>query len=134
MRLVRVSSLGLAVAAALLGGCATAAAGQGSKTKRVCIDRREINSLKGLDDQHALVRRSSGRYSLLTMDKKCRGLKLARTVLIEGSAARVCGEGVSLLSFDYPAVGPMRCRVEQIEAVPDESAALELIESRAPRE
>jgi hypothetical protein len=49
-------------------------------------------------------------------------------------ASRVCSDGLTLLSFDYPAVGPMRCRIEGIDSVPDKNAALELIESRAARE
>ena len=123
-----------AVAAFVLGGCATSAVERGSKVQRVCIDRREINSISALDDRHAFVKRGSGHYSLLTLDEKCTGLELARTVAIEGSGARVCGDGVSLLSFDYPAVGLVRCRIERIESVQDRSAALELIESRAAPE
>ncbi len=134
MTLVRSSSLLLALTWGVLAAGATLAAEQGAKPKRVCIDRREIRSIKSLDDQHALLARSAGRYSLLTTDDKCRGLGLARSVAFEGSSARVCGDGSSLLSFEYPAVGPMRCRVERIEPVDDETAARELIASRARRE
>ena len=131
MTRVRLSSLGLAVAAVVVGAAAALAVEEDPKPQRVCIDRREINVIKALDDQHALVKRSSDRYSLLTMDAKCQGLKLARTIAVEGSPARLCGDGASLLSFEYPALGPMRCRVEQIEPVADENAARELIASRA---
>ncbi len=134
MRLTRLSSLGLALAAVALGACATLAAEEESKPKRVCIDRRLVNVIKALDDQHALVKQSSDRFFMLTVDDKCRGFKFARTVTVEGSTARVCGDGVSLLSFEYPAVGLMRCRIERIEPVEDENAARELIKSRAPRE
>jgi len=134
MRSVRMSSLGLAVAAAVLGGCARLAAEEGSKAKRVCINRREINSISALDDQHAFVKLGASRYYLFTMDDRCRGLRLARTIALADATARVCGDGVSLLSFDDPAVGPTRCRIEQIESVANKGAALELIESRAARE
>jgi hypothetical protein len=134
MKSVRLSSLGFAVAAVVLGDCASLAAGEGSKAKRVCINRREISSIRALDDQHAFVKLGASRYYLLTMDNGCRGLTLARTIAIADATARICGDGLTLLSFDDPAVGPMRCRIEGIDSVPDKHAALELIESRAPRE
>jgi len=134
MRFVRMWSLSLAVAAAVLGGWTSLAAEEGSKAKKVCINRREINTIRALDDQHAFVKLGASRYYLLTMDNGCRGLRLARTIAFADGTARVCGDGLTLLSFDYPAVGPMRCRVDGIDFVPDKNAALELIESRAPRE
>jgi hypothetical protein len=129
IRMRRSSRLGLAAASVLLAGCATLPPGEGSK--RACLDRRDVNSIKPLDDRHALVRRGSGRYSLFTMDKACHGLKLSRSIVIEGSAGRVCGDGVTLIAFEYPSLGPMRCRIELIEPVADENAARELILSRA---
>jgi hypothetical protein len=134
MRSVRMSSLGLAVAAAALGGCASLAAEEGSKAKRVCINRHEINSISTLDDQHAFVKLSASRFYLFTVDNKCNGLKLARTVALDGSAGRVCSDGLTLLSFEYPAVGPTRCRIEGIDSVHDKDAAWELIKSRAAPE
>ena len=133
MRSVRIPSLGFALVASVLGGCTALAAEEGSKAKRVCINTREINSITALDDQHAFVKLSAGRYYLFTVDKTCQGFKLARKIAIS-DASRVCNDGLTLLSFDYPAVGPMRCRVEVIDAVPDKNAALELIESRRPPE
>lgn len=133
MRFVRMSSLGLAVAAAVLGGRAGLAEEEGSKAKKVCINRREISSIRGLDDRHAFVKLGASRHYLLTMDSTCRGLKLARTIAIDGTG-RVCGDGLTLLSFEYPAVGPVRCRIEGIDSVLDQNAALELIESRAAPE
>ena len=68
------------------------------------------------------------------MHKPCGGLEFARAIAIEGSRVRVCGDGSTLLSFDDRALGPMRCRIERIDSVPDKGAALDLIESRASRE
>ena len=132
MRPVHMPSLGLAVAAAVLAGGASLVAQEGSKTKKVCINRREISSIRGLDDQHAFVKLGSSRHYLLTVDNACRGLKLARTITLSEGSSRICGDGLTLLSFEYPMVGPMRCRVDLIDSVPDMDAALELIESRAP--
>ena len=130
MRTVRTSSLGLAVAAAVLAGCASLAAEEGSKAKTVCIYRRELNTISTLDDQHAFAKLSAGRFYLLTTDKSCRGLKLARQIAIS-DGTRICADGLTLLSFAYPGVGTTRCRIERIDSVPDKDAALELIKSRA---
>lgn len=134
MRSVRISALGLASAAIVLGGCASTPAKRASRTDRVCINRAEINMIRALDDGHAFVKVSAGSFYMFTLDKRCTGLALARTITIADATTRVCGDGDSLLSFDYPAVGAMRCRIEKIDSVPDMNAALELIESRATRE
>jgi hypothetical protein len=131
MRSARTSALGLAFASALLGGCASAPAQKGPKDRRVCVDRREINAITALDDEHVFLKVSAGRFYLVTVRKMCGGLRLARTIAIDSPGTRVCGDSNSLLSFEYPAVGPTRCPIEQIESVADKAAALELIESRA---
>jgi hypothetical protein len=131
MRWIRLSALGLALAALVSGGYATAAASEGSKPERVCIRKSEMNVVRALDDEHVGVKLSASRFYLLTVAKPCEGLKLARAIAFEGTATRVCNDGTSLLSFEYPAVGSVRCRVETIEPVADMNAARELIESRA---
>ena len=130
MRSVRVPSLGLALVAAALGGCTALAAEEGSKAKRVCINTSEISSISALDDQHAYVKLSAGRFYMFTVDKACQDFKLARRIAIS-DARRVCNDGVTLLSFETPVAGPMRCRIDGIDKVFDKEAALELIKSRA---
>ena len=119
--------IALACAAAVLSGDD---AKPRPKSDRVCIARREINAISALDDRHALVRLSSGRFSLLTLDKTCRELRSARKLTLERSATRICGDGTSLLSFEEPGVGPTRCRIEKIDRVASRSEALDLIASR----
>lgn len=118
----------LAFAAVVLGG--DAGAKPRSTAGKVCIKRREINAISALDDRHALARLSAGRLYLLTLDKACNGLRPARRVELERPAARVCGDGISMLSFEEPGAGPTRCRIEKIDAVASRGEALELIESR----
>lgn len=121
----------LVLAIAVLWGGASLGAADAPKAKRICVNRREINTIRGLDDRHALVKLSAGRHYLFTLDKSCRELRLARKIAISDGAGRVCADGLTLLSFEEPAVGPMRCRIDGIDAVPDENAARELIQSRA---
>jgi hypothetical protein len=131
---VRMSSLGFVAAIIVLGGSTRLAAEEPSKPKRLCVNRREINVIKALDDRHALAKLSANRHYLFTLDKTCQEFHLARQVAISDGAGRVCGDGLTLVSFEVPTVGPMRCRIEGIDAVPDEAAARELIASRRPPE
>jgi hypothetical protein len=132
MRSVHAPSLGLAVVVAVLGSAALAAPEE-PKAKRLCINTREINSISALDDQHAFVKLSAGRFYMFTVDKACQEFKLARRIAIS-EATRVCNDGVTLLSFQTPITGPQRCRIDAIDSVPDKEAAWELIESRRPPE
>jgi hypothetical protein len=131
MSVVRTRLVGLAVAVAVLGGGASLEAGDEPKAKRLCVNRGEINTIRALDDQHAFVKLSAGRHYLFTLDKSCQEFHLARKVAISDGTGRVCGDGLTLLSFELPGTSPMRCRIDGIDAVPDETAARELIESRA---
>lgn len=119
----------LACAAVLSGDAGVNA---GSPTERTCIRRREINAISALDDRHALARLGAGRLSLFTLDQTCRDLRSARKLVLERSAAQICGDGTSLLSFEQPGVGLTRCRIEKIESVANKVAALELIAAEVP--
>ncbi len=130
----RVPLLFLALAAAVLGGSPPLAAQEEPKEpkpKRVCINRSEINVIKPLDGQHAFVKLSAGRHYLFTLDKTCQEFKLARQITIS-DGTRVCNDGLTMLTYQYPSLGTLRCRIDQLDRVPDEAAAWELIESRRP--
>ena len=134
MSVIRTPLVGLATAAAVLVGGASLGAGDDPKATRLCVNRREINVIRALDDQHAFVKLSAGRHYLFTLDKTCQEFRLARKIAISDGTGRVCGDGLTLLSFELPGTVPVRCRVEGIDAVPDQAAARELIESRRPPE
>lgn len=106
-------------------------AGGDPKAERVCINRREINAIKTLDERHAFAKLSAGRFYLLTLDKGCQGFDKARRVALSEGSGRVCSDGLTLVAFETPLVGPMRCRIERIDAVADESAARDLVAARA---
>jgi hypothetical protein len=129
MRL-RAGSLGLAALVALGGCAARPPLRTASEGERLCIDRRDINVIRALDDHHALVKVSADRFFLLTVDKSCNGMSLARSIAIVEATSRICGDGTSLLSFAEPTVGAVRCRIEMLEAVADRNAAVDLIKSR----
>jgi hypothetical protein len=133
MRSLRISAVGFAVAAVVLGGFANLLAQEApkaKKTKRTCIKKGEINAMSPMDDRHIFVRVSATRFHLLTTDETCRGLKFARKLAIADGARRICDDGSSLITFSEPTVGVMRCRVKRLEGVESKAAAWELIESR----
>jgi hypothetical protein len=51
--------------------------------------------------------------------------------VIEDSS-RVCAEGTSLLAFEHPGAGPMRCRIAAIEPVKDRADAEERAAAEVP--
>jgi hypothetical protein len=129
MRSVCLPSLGLALVA-FLGGGAAVAGEEVTKAKKLCLNTPEINVITALDDHHAYVKLSAGRFYMFTVDKSCQEFKLARTIAIS-NPRRVCNDGLTLLSFETPLTGPMRCRIDTIDKVLDKDMALELIKSRA---
>jgi hypothetical protein len=133
MPTIRATVNGLALLAVVLGGCVSAAAAEAPKTKADCIVKREINAIRALDDKHVFVKTSADRNYLFTTDAQCPGLTLARTLAISGdTSTRVCEGGVSMLAFEEPATGPMRCRIATITPVRDKDAAEALIASEQP--
>jgi hypothetical protein len=134
LRPVRASLLGPAALALALAGCASAPPSRSGSNpanpERLCIDRRDINVIRALDDRHALVKVGADKYFLLTVDRACNGMSLARSIGIVEATSRICGDGTSLLSFAEPTVGMMRCSIEMLDAVADRNAAVDLIRSR----
>ena len=132
MPIIRTTFLGLTLPALVLGGCASVPAAERSKARKHCINTREINVMSPLDDQHVFVKVGADRNYLLTTEDGCPGLKLARKLGIWEATSRVCGDGVSLLTFEQPTGGEMRCRIAKIDSVRDKVAALELIAAEVP--
>jgi hypothetical protein len=136
MTVARRSLVVLAAAVALSGGRASLGTAEDPKDKadpkdkRVCVKRSEINTIRTLDDRHALVKASAGRHYMFTLDKSCQDFRLARKVAISEDTGRVCSDGVNLLTYELPGMGAMRCRIDGIDLVEGEDAARELIRSR----
>ena len=129
------AALSIAVASVVLGACASTpperASRTDSSTERVCIDRRQINSLGALEnDDHAFANVSTDRYYLLSVQKGCLALRFVQGIAIADNARRVCGDGFSFLTYVHPEFGPQRCRVVRIDSVENKKAAIELIEKR----
>jgi Family of unknown function (DUF6491) len=127
----------LAPAVALLIGGAGVSRASAGKTRKDCIYKREITTLRSLDDKHVYVKASSSHHYLMTMDGRCQGLSEARQLEVVEDSTRVCGQGTSMVAFRHPLAGPMRCHISTIETVKDladaeEKAAQEVPASPAP--
>ena len=59
MKSIRLSTISLAVAVVVLGGCASAPTTKASSQSKNCINTNQINSITALDDQHLFVRISA---------------------------------------------------------------------------
>jgi uncharacterized protein DUF6491 len=131
--MLRLHAMVLAVApAVLLGGAADVPGADKAKKKRDCINTREINVMRALDDKHVFVKAGADRNYLLTMDP-CPGLRDARKLQVFEASTRVCADGTSLLAFTLPETGAMRCRVGKIESVRDLADAEDRAAPEHPR-
>lgn len=128
---IRTSVFVLALPVILIGVCAAAQTDK-PKPKKDCVVKREINVMSPLDDKHVYVKARSDNHYLFTMDAPCPGLSLARKLAISDASTRVCEGGTSLLSFEEPSVGAMRCRIDTITPVASKMAAQELIAAEVP--
>ena len=124
--------LALAVAVVLQGAFASVPRAFAAKARRDCINRREINTLRSLDDKHVYVKAGASRHYLITMEERCQGLAEARKLTVFEASARVCADGTSLLAFEHPAAGAMRCRVAAIDPVKDLADAEERAAAEVP--
>ena len=124
--------MALALAAVLQVALAGVPPAFAAKVKRDCINRREINILRALDDKHVYVKASASRHYLITMEDRCPGLSEARRLEVFEASARVCADGTSLLAFEHPTAGPMRCRVSTIETVKSLADAEERAAAEVP--
>jgi hypothetical protein len=118
------------LAALVLLGARQGAADDG-KAKRTCVNGNEINAISSLDARHAFVKVGVRRFHVFTLDESCQDFARARRIAVSERSGRVCNDGMTLLVFETPAAGTMRCRIEAIDAVADKEAARRLIESRA---
>ena len=130
MSVVGTPLVALTVAVVLSWGGASLGTAEDPKAERLCLNRREINTIRALDDRHALVKLSAGRHYMFTLDKSCQEFRQARKVAISDGTGRVCADSVSLVSYELPGSVPMRCRIDGIDPVEGEDAARELIRSR----
>ncbi len=129
---IRSTLLGFMLPALVLGAEVSSAPAEKPKAKKDCINTRQINVMSPLDDGHVFVKLSADRNYLLTIEDRCQGLGSARRLAIVEASGRACDGGVSLLTFEDPAAGAMRCRIAKIESVKDKAAALELIGQEVP--
>ncbi len=85
-------------------------------TKRVCVNKRNINSFDATDDQHIYIRATGNKHFLFTMQRRCFGLRGAHGIGVKDTMSRVCSN-----SFDeivYRDMGRVQsCRIDTIESV-----------------
>src|SRR5687768_2478886 len=86
----------MALAAVLQVGLAAAPAASAAKVKRDCINRREITTLRALDEKHVYVKAGASRHYLVTVDGRCHGLSEVRRLEVVESSTRVCADSTSL--------------------------------------
>ena len=132
MSRIRAAVFALILPALASGALSSVRAAEPSRAKKDCINKREINVMRPLDEKHVFVKAGANHNYLFTTEGRCHGLRLARRLSIWEGSTRVCADGSSLLAFSDPTVGDMRCRIANIESVKDLAAAMEMLDAEVP--
>ena len=97
--------------------------------KRVCVNKRSINSFDAIDDEHVYIKASSNKHFLFTMQRRCSGLRHANGIGIKDTMSQVCSKGFG--EIVYRDIGRMQsCRIDTIEPVASKDDARGLVEDR----
>jgi hypothetical protein len=99
-------------------------------TEPGCFSVRRIRNFSGLSDEALYVDGGGGNHFLLTMHRRCSGLRNAQGIAIDNPMDRVCSN--SQASVTYRGVGGRleSCGIRTVEAVEDRAAARAIDEVR----
>ena len=101
-------------------------------TEAGCFSIRGVHNFSSLHDQYLYVEGRGNSHYILTMDRRCLGLRNAQEIAIENHRDRVCSNSQATVS--YRGVGGRRdtCGIRTIEKLEDKNAARTLMEIRTP--
>ena len=100
------------------------------EAEEVCINTNLVRNFDGLDDQHVFVEERSKDYYLLTMKRRCSGLRHANTIALNDTTSRICSGGFGEIIFREAGIGRMTCRIDTIEPVENKDEARAIIDER----
>lgn len=130
--MIKTSSFALLAALFGLVGCAGQPAEDDSMDAdgRICVNVRMINSFSPLSDREVLVTAGVSDRYLFTISGVCQGLRSATRIAVADRTGRICNDSFGRIVFRDFGLGPQRCLVGNIEAVPSREAAREIVEAR----
>ena len=98
--------------------------------EKVCINSNLVRNFDGLDDEHVFVEQSGKDYFLLTMRRRCMGLRSAQAIALNDTTSRICSGGFGEVIFRESGVGRMTCRIDTIERVENKDDARAIVAER----
>ena len=99
--------------------------------KKMCVSARNIRSFNAIDDQHIYVSAyGSNKHFLLTMQRRCLGLRSANTIAVRDTSSRVCSNSFGAIIYRQMGRGTETCNVDTVEALVSRQDAWSLIDER----
>ena len=98
--------------------------------EKVCINSNLIRNFDGLDDEHVFVEQSGKDYFLLTMRRRCTGLRSAQAIALNDTTSRICSGGFGEVIFRESGIGRTTCRIDKIERVENKDDARAIVAER----
>ena len=102
----------------------------GDASGKICINSRLVRSFDGLSDQHVFVTESAKKNYLLTMRRRCMGLRDANTIAFKDTTSRICSNGFGNIVYRDHGSRLESCRIGTIESVADKKDAKALVADR----
>jgi|TARA_B110000116_G_C16772015_1_gene553832 hypothetical protein len=99
-------------------------------TEAGCFSIRGIHNFSSLHDQYLYVEGRGNSHYILTMDRRCLGLRNAREIAIENHRDRVCSNSQARVSYRGVGGRMDTCGIRIIEKLEDKNAARTLMEIR----
>ena len=101
-----------------------------SKQERVCLISNRVRYIQSLSDQHVYVTESGNQYYLMTMRKRCPGLRDAQYTRLRSTSGRVCANGLESIVYRSLRFGGKYCEIYMIERVENKASAEAIIADR----
>ncbi len=90
---------------------------------KVCVYGRNIDGFDAFTDEHIFITVRGGEYYLLTMKRRCFGLRSARGIAIKDTTSRVCSNGFAEVIYRDMGRDFQSCLIDTIEEVQSKEAA-----------
>ena len=99
-------------------------------TEAGCFSIRGIHNFSSLHDQYLYVEGRGNSHYILSMDRRCIGLRNAREIAIKNHRDRVCSNSQARVSYRGVGGRMNTCGIRIIEKLEDKNAARTLMEIR----
>lgn len=99
--------------------------------RKMCVSARNIRSFNAIDDQHIYASAyGSNKHFLITMQRRCLGLRSANSIAVNDATSRVCSNSFGAIIYRQMGRGTETCNIDTVEAIASREDAWGLVDER----